>query len=416
MTAPVDAATDTASAGELRDRMVDTLLDNHAIRTPEVEAVMRAVPRELFLPGVALTDVYNSHDVVRLRWDENGRCISSASAPWLVARMLEQARLRPGHRVLEIGTATGVNSAYCSALVGQDDPAGAAGRVDSVEILPDMAQAVREALDNAGVRNVNVILGDGEHGAPQGAPFDAIIVTVQAPDLATAWLDQLKPGGRLVVPLTVRGLSRSFTFEPQGDHWITTERLQCGFVNMQGEGANPPRRIELGQDAQLVIDDGQPADAHTLTAALSTEAHQLPTAVLLGAGEDALPHMDMWLAVALDTFGHFVHVGDYAKPSTMGWTVGLGDAATWDQDSIAYVALHPRPDLERTYELVAWGHGPNGRTLAEALADEVRLWDRDLRTGPEPVIRAYRAGTPDGNLAAGRVVNRRNTRMVLSRQ
>jgi len=416
MTAPVESATETPSAGELRDRMVDSLLAKGAIRNPKVEAVMRAVSREVFLPGVALTDVYNGHDVVRLRWDENGRCISSASAPWLVAEMLEQARLRPGHRVLEIGTATGVNSAYCSALVGQDDKAGAVGRVDSVEILPDMAEGAREALENAGVRNVNVIVGDGEHGAPEGAPFDAIIVTAQAPDLATAWLDQLKPGGRLVVPLTVRGLSRSFTFELLDDHWIATERLQCGFVNMQGEGANPLRRIEVGQNAELVIDDGQAADAQALTAALAAGACRLPTGVFLGTGEDALPHMDMWIATALETFGHFVHVGDYNKPSSMGWTVGLGDAATWDQDSIAYVALCPRPDRERMYEMVVWGHGPNGRPLAETLAVQVRLWDRDLRTGPEPVIRAYRASVPDEQLAAGRVIDRRNTRMPLSQQ
>ena len=104
---------------ELRNRLVDSLVAQGAVATPEIEAVLREVPRELFLPGVPLDQVY-ADDVVVTKRDADGRALSSASAPGLVAEMLRMTGAGAGHRILEIGTATGVNAGYLSRLVGPE--------------------------------------------------------------------------------------------------------------------------------------------------------------------------------------------------------------------------------------------------------------------------------------------------------
>lgn len=398
-----------------RDRLVDALVAQGAISTAEIEAAMRAVPRELFLPGVPLDLVY-ADDVVVTKRDASGRALSSASAPGLVAEMLRMTRARSGHRILEIGTATGVNAAYLSRLVGPQ------GRVVTVEIDPDFAAGARHGLAATGADNVVPVLGDGEYGAPDAAPFDAVEVTAQAGDIATAWLDQLRPGtGRLVVPLTLRGLSRTFAFEAEGDHWIATEQIPSGFVPIRGDGARPQRTVALlpgavGADAaRLRVDDDQPADAPALRAALATPAYRLWTGTTLPGDDGTFAHLDIWLAASLDVYGHFVNVGPTveAGPGPLGWTPPFGAPAGWDRDTVAYLALRRSEDPAAGFELGVWAHGPHREALATTFADQVRHWDRHRRGGPEPVVRAYRAGTPDHRLAPGRIVDRPHTRMVI---
>ncbi|WP_052432476.1 methyltransferase, FxLD system [Streptacidiphilus carbonis] len=394
----------------LRDRLVDRLVAERAVTSAEVEAVLREVPRELFLPGVPLELVY-ADDVVVTKRDEDGRALSSASAPGLVADMLRMTRARPGQRILEIGTATGVNACYLSRLVGPE------GRVYTVEIDPDFAEGAGRGLAAAGADNVVTVLGDGEYGVPEAAPFDAVEVTAQAGDIAAAWLDQLNPAsGRLVVPLTLRGLSRTFAFRPEGDHWVADEQLPSGFVPIRGEGARAQRGIALlGGDeaAELRVDDDQPADAQALRAAFAAPAHQEWTGVTLPAHDRSLLHLDFWLAASLERYGRFVNVGPSvgAGPGPLGWTLPFGTSATWDRDTVAYVTL--RQNGLTDFELGVWAHGPRRAAMAADLAAQVRHWDRRRRGGPEPVVRAYRAGTPDHRLAPGRVVDRPHTRMVI---
>ncbi|MGH3813578.1 MAG: methyltransferase domain-containing protein [Pseudonocardiaceae bacterium] len=163
--------------------------------------------------------------------------VSSASAPGVVAGMLEQLDVAPGHRVLEIGAGTGYNAALLAHLVG------AAGEVTTVDIDGEVVPRAREYLAAAGYRGVSVFCGDGEFGCAGHAPYDRIVVTAGAWDLPPAWVDQLAAGGRLVVPLRMRGLTRSFAFEREDRYCRSRSIEDCGYVPMRGAGGVAERNI-----------------------------------------------------------------------------------------------------------------------------------------------------------------------------
>ncbi len=115
------------------------------------------------------------------------------SAPHMVAIMLELAELERGMHVLEIGTGSGWNAALISELVKTD--------VYTVERIPELVEFARKNLKRAGLENVHVFLGDGSKGFPPRAPYDRIIVTAGAPRIPEPLIEQLKPGGRLIIPV-----------------------------------------------------------------------------------------------------------------------------------------------------------------------------------------------------------------------
>src|SRR5690606_10589322 len=178
---------DATSADAYRAALVDQLRELGAIRTERVAGAFRAVPRHLFLPQVPLEEAYANEAVVTKR-DEQGVALSSVSAPRLVAMMLEQLRMEPGQRVLEIGSG-GFNAALLAELVGPQ------GSVTTMDIDPEVVDRARTTLDAAGYRQVRTLCADGEFGAAEYAPFDRIIVTVGAYDLPPAWVEQLAEGG-----------------------------------------------------------------------------------------------------------------------------------------------------------------------------------------------------------------------------
>src|SRR5262249_39931318 len=137
-----------------------------------------------------------------------GRVVSSSSQPAIMAVMLEQLGVAPGHRVLEVGAGTGYNAALLDEIVGPG------GEVTTVDIDDDVAEGARAHLAGAGRPRVRVVCADGAYGHPPRAPYDRIIVTVGAWEVAPAWARQLAADGRLVVPLSVRGTQLSVAFTP----------------------------------------------------------------------------------------------------------------------------------------------------------------------------------------------------------
>ncbi|HVX29470.1 MAG TPA: methyltransferase domain-containing protein [Nitrolancea sp.] len=241
-----------STAPELRDRLVDTLRASHALSSEAVERTFRTVPRERFVPGSALEEVYRDQAIVTK--NEAGVPVSSSSQPAMMALMLEQLDVQPGMHVLEIGAGTGYNAALLSEL------AGPTGAVTTIEIDPEVAGWARERLRAAGYDRVRVIEGDGSEGWPPKSPYDRIELTVGAADIAPAWFEQLRPGGILVLPLWVNTVQLCLALVKEAGRLRSVSSLPCGFTRIRGRLAGPDQFRELLPGVILSTGAGAPSD------------------------------------------------------------------------------------------------------------------------------------------------------------
>lgn len=168
-----------------RDRMAEGLRRDNI--DGKVIAAMKRVPRHLFVPDRFVRNAYEDRP---LAIGDN----QTISAPHMVAIMCDLLELAPGMNVLEIGAGSGYHAAIISELIG-------GGQVYSIERFESLAKNARDNLKNAGCRNVTVIVADGTLGLPDHAPYDRINVTCSAPDVPPQLLDQLKEGGKMVIPI-----------------------------------------------------------------------------------------------------------------------------------------------------------------------------------------------------------------------
>ena len=157
------------------------------VRDPRVLDAMARVPRELFVPEGSRFEAYDDHPVPI----GHGQTISQ---PYIVAYMTEALRVERGHRVLEIGTGCGYQTALLCEL---------ARDVYSVEVLARLSDTARRTLDALGYRNVHLHVGDGHQGWPEHAPYDRILVAAAAESVPAALVDQLADTGILVIPVGV---------------------------------------------------------------------------------------------------------------------------------------------------------------------------------------------------------------------
>ena len=168
----------------LRERMVAEQIEARGVADPAVLRVLRAVPRHEFVPDGGRARAYADHPLPI----GEGQTISQ---PYIVALMTELAQVRPGHRVLEIGTGSGYQAAVLAELGAE---------VWTIEIVEPLGRRAAADLARTGYGRVRTKIGDGYVGWPEAAPFDAVLVTAAPPRVPTPLLEQLKPGGRLVVP------------------------------------------------------------------------------------------------------------------------------------------------------------------------------------------------------------------------
>jgi protein-L-isoaspartate(D-aspartate) O-methyltransferase len=170
---------------ELRDLMVDEQIAARGVKDPLVLKAMRTVPRHRLVPEPIRRLSYEDHPLP-IGEDQ------TISQPYIVALMTELLHLKGGEKVLEVGTGSGYQAAVLAEIVS---------KVVTIEIVKPLAERATRDLAALGYKNITVICGDGYRGRPEEAPFDAVIVTAAAPKVPQPLIDQLKVGGRLVIPV-----------------------------------------------------------------------------------------------------------------------------------------------------------------------------------------------------------------------
>jgi protein-L-isoaspartate(D-aspartate) O-methyltransferase len=440
-----------SSLARMRERLAARVITANRISSTAVAAALRDVPRHLFLPGLPPESAYRDDAIVTKR-DADGQPISSSSQPAIMAIMLDQLDLAPGLRVLEIGAGTGYNAALMRHIVGRD------GTVVSVDIDPEVAAEARDHLASAGYPDVTVVAADGAAGYPPAAPYDRVIATVGVSDLAPAWLDQQNPGGRVVVPLDVRGTQLAVAFEraapesPEGPretasgYWRSVSLTPCGFMRMRGPLAGPERTVLLATGLSVILPDGltladgKEIDAGAVAGYLGGPPVELATGVTAGSVQ-VIWGLGLWLAAAdprsctvseerpasrLRGRGRQASgpgAARLARASVL--TRGLrATAGIVDSGGIAVLTATPLPPqgtgaAPGLLALAVAGFGPHASTLAARLVAHVEAWDQAGQPGPAGLhVDAYprsSAAEPGnwGPARGGLLIERPSTRFAV---
>jgi protein-L-isoaspartate(D-aspartate) O-methyltransferase len=392
--------------------MVAGLLEGGRIRTRAVERAVRAVPRHLFLPDLPAEQAYGD-EAVAIKWVD-GVAVSSASQPSMMAIMLEQLEPRPGHRVLEIGAGTGYNAALMAELVGPD------GSVVAVDIDEDLVRGAGEHLAAAGTRGVTLVTRDGALGYPERAPYDRVVLTVGSWDIQPAWWRQLAPGGRLLLPLSVRGsqLSVALDLMPGPPPYLRGISVRsCAFVRLRGQAAAPDGSRPLGGDGlALQTGDRRELDTSELRALLDAPGHERASSVRLAA-VDLWDGLGLWLAVREPTACRLLvsAAASERSPSLLPAGMDGGTVALLGERGLAVVVPcgSTEAELDRRFPVAVRPYGPAGADLADRLSGLLGAWAAAGRpSAAELRMRAYPAGaTPP--LGDGSVVRKAHSQLVL---
>jgi protein-L-isoaspartate(D-aspartate) O-methyltransferase len=211
--------------------MVTGQLERRGIRDRKVLDAMAAIPRETFVPGVPTSLAYDD----RALPIDAGQTISQ---PYMVARMTELLEVQPGDRILEVGTGSGYQAAVLAWL---------GARVTSIERHQALSDEARERLAQLakvawlGVEAVDLRVGDGSLGEPEGAPWDGIVVTAAGPSIPDALREQLAVGARLVIPVGPRERQELIVVERRSAaDWTEWSDGAVVFVPLVGEAGWPP--------------------------------------------------------------------------------------------------------------------------------------------------------------------------------
>jgi len=428
-----------ANIQKYQQDLVEYLKKANCLKTPLVEEAFMKVPRHLFLPDEPLDKVYSDVAIVRKRGEE-GRWTSSSSMPAIMAIMLEQLDLKPGQRVLEIGTGTGFNAALIASIVGPN------GKVVTVDIQPDLIEHARKCLDVAGYDWVQTVVGDGGYGYPDGAPYDRIILTVSSDLITPSWREQLAPGGILVLPFAAMGMGSqlSVAFEKQGEELVSVNSKPCGFMPLQGAFAvTLPVQTQLGPDPRLFLlsEPGKelPVVADTIFTWLSEESQDWATGITVTRYElewslanwivlhESQAKQQRGLAATL------VAKGDLADQNLIPSLAGTGgewkamySAVLIDQDGMAAMMRPPgqvaplmdimHPDDNTPFELYVRNFGA-GTKAGQCLLENIQNWDQAGKpTSLNWKIRAIPAETEYHSTDGEFLVNKPWTKLIISYQ
>jgi protein-L-isoaspartate(D-aspartate) O-methyltransferase len=202
-----------------RQRMVREQLMSRGIHDERVLAAMSKVPREEFVPADERAAAYTDNPLP-IGYDQ------TISQPYIVAFMTEQLHPKPSDRVLEVGTGSGYQAAILAELVSE---------VYSIDIVEPLAKSAEATLQRLGYKNVQLKASDGYKGWPENAPFDAITVTCAPDRVPRPLTDQLKEGGRMIIPVGDRFAQELYLLEKKNGQLKQSATLPVRFVPMTGE-------------------------------------------------------------------------------------------------------------------------------------------------------------------------------------
>lgn len=375
----------------LRQSLVTQLKDQARIRDPRIEAAFNTVPRHRFVTNVSIAEAYHDRAILTKQLD-NGAVVSSSSQPAMMAMMLEQLDLQPGHRVMEIGAGTGYNAALMAHLVGQH------GHVVTIDVDEDIVSDARRHLTDNGTENVDVICADGVQGFPDGAPFDRIILTVGAWDIAPAWREQLAVNGRMVLPLSIGGPQLAVAFQAQDGCLVSQSAYHCEFMRLRGEFAGPEAWHQLGPEPGLMIWREQvfPVPLDTIYDWLQGPSQDHPTEMRIALRElrsslsfwlgiYAMGHVDIYATGKMATRWR---IPDLLRLSASGSDALLnGTSGVVHEDGVCLLA--GSMGTLNTLSLYLRSYG-NAEALTQRLREQLRAWDAAGRPRGERLeITAY---------------------------
>lgn len=194
---------------DARERMVRTQIENRGVRDKATIKAMKNVKRHLFVPAERIRNAY----------DDNPLPIGygqTISQPYIVAYMTELLQPKAGDKMLEIGAGSGYQAAVLAEIID---------KVYTIEIVPELGKSAKEKLKNLGYDNVEVKIADGYYGWEEHAPFDAIIVTAAAEHIPPPLIEQLKDGGKMVIPVGSPFMVQTLMLVEKHGEKITTKSL-----------------------------------------------------------------------------------------------------------------------------------------------------------------------------------------------
>ncbi len=403
---------------DLQEALIEKLKESGSLTETAVEAAFRAIPRHLFLPEVNLERVY-SDDAIATKFDEKGRAISSSSQPAIMAIMLEQLDLRPGHRVLEVGAGTGYNAALMGYLVGEN------GRITTLDIDQDIVEAAQTHLEAAGCHNVTAVCGDGMNGYAAHAPYDRIILTVGGWEIAPAWMEQLAENGRIVLPLSLNGPQFSVAFVRESSCLTSLSVVPCGFMPLRGSQTEPGVVLTFELPG-LTVDletEPAPADAPMIYQWLTGPYQDWPTWQQVSASE-VWRSLYLWLALHEPYLANLTAQGTAVEQNIVppllvngggeDWCMTIGVISARGCAWLAWaISETGRPKRERVYPLLVRQFG-NDAAQAQRLVQHIEAWDRNGRfAGDGFYIRVYPNEVPVTAVSGEIVLPRRWHQFVL---
>lgn len=399
-------------AVRLRHRMADAVIAAGWAPSVRIQQALRDVARHRYAPETNLKAAYDDNLALVTRRDSAGQAISSVSAAWLQADMIESLGLRPGACVYEAGS-----GGYNAELIAH--AAGPTGRVVTGDIDPYVVHRTRRFTAEAGSGRVTAFQGDAAHGAPAHlvprGGFDGIMITYNVSDISGAWREQLAEDGHLVLPLAVHGYTRAIGLQRRGDVLHARTFTPCGFVRDQGRlGRTVPAVDLLDGELQLRFEDGPVLPADGVEEALRGPRHEVSTGLVMGFHFD-FSSLQLYAATTVRGFCRLAAHVDKGTGATL-IAKGSDAPAVLGDRSIAYL-IHVRTHEGDTpqdsrWEFVVHAFGEQGPQLAQRLVDTVRAWDRDVREGAEPDLSVHPATTPDHRLPPGDVLDKPSCRLV----